>query len=79
MRRVKNNLRLLTSRKMEENKDATNCWHKRLALQLTVQLPENHADAKLVLHYMQIVVDNFLNRPDNGDPFNNVPLSGRDD
>ena len=36
-------------------------WHKRHALTIAGQLPENIEDARLVLQAMQELVENFLN------------------
>jgi hypothetical protein len=35
-------------------------WQKRLALQITVQLPENTQDALAVLAYARAIVEKFL-------------------
>jgi hypothetical protein len=35
-------------------------WQKRLALQITVQLPENTQDALAVLAYARAIIEKFL-------------------
>jgi hypothetical protein len=35
-------------------------WHKRQAMLLAAQLPENSADARMILQAMQELIDNFL-------------------
>lgn len=37
-------------------------WHKRHALAIAGQLPENVADARLVLQAVQELMDNFIGR-----------------
>jgi hypothetical protein len=37
-------------------------WHRRHALVIAGQLPENTADAKLVLQAVQELVDDFLSK-----------------
>jgi hypothetical protein len=38
-------------------------WHKRHALQLASQLPENHADALLVLQATMELLETFMQPP----------------
>jgi hypothetical protein len=39
-------------------------WHRRHALQLASQLPENPIDARLVLRAVAELVDDFLTKPE---------------
>lgn len=46
--------------KQDRSHDA---WLRRQALQIGSQLPENPADARVVLNHMMELVDTFLDKP----------------
>jgi hypothetical protein len=43
-------------------------WHKRHALSLASQLPENDSDAKAIIRELQHLVDTWLHVPDVAEP-----------
>lgn len=63
------NIRLIRQNAVDEKTKAVNDqWHRRLAIQLAGQLPENRNDAIRVLNHTRGLVDNFLNGPANDEP-----------
>lgn len=42
---------------------ADDAWHRRLALQIAVQLPEKPQEALIVLRYTEMLVRSFLTEP----------------
>ena len=54
-------------------------WHRRHALTLASQLPENVADARLILYAVTELVEGFLSRGEEAkseSPNNVVPFTG---
>ena len=54
-------LRLVRARKVSKKDSLPTQWHRRLALQLATQLPENQNDAEIVLDLTRQLVVDFLN------------------
>jgi len=49
-------------------------WHKRHALSLASQLPENASDANAVIRELKDLVDSWLHRPEETAPSKVVSL-----
>jgi hypothetical protein len=49
-------------------------WHKRHALGLASQLPDNASDANAVIRELQDLVDSWLHRPEEAAPSKVVTL-----